>query len=60
MKKEYHLSLVRRLGRIWRLLVRESAYRHNPLLIASLAAFNFRQSLEFSGGLLNRYREFAQ
>jgi len=33
---------------------------HNPLLINSLAAFNFRRPLEFPGELLSHYREFAQ
>jgi hypothetical protein len=39
---------------------KESNYRHIPLLINSLAAFNFRPPLEFPGELLSRYREFAQ
>jgi hypothetical protein len=60
MKKNYHLSFVQRLRRIWRLLVRGSAYQHNPLLINSLAAFNFRAPLEFPGELLTRHPEFAR
>jgi hypothetical protein len=43
-----------------RSVVRESNYRHDALLINSLAAFNFRPPLEFPGELLSRYREFAQ
>jgi len=60
MKKKYHLRFVRRLRRVLRLLVKGSAYQHNPLLINSLAAFNFRPPLEFPGELLSRYREFAR
>jgi len=56
----HHLSFVQKLRQFLRSVVRESAYRHNPLLINSLAAFNFRPPLEFPGELLARYREFAQ
>jgi hypothetical protein len=59
MKKNYHLSFFQRLRRIWRLLVTGSAYQRNRLLIVRLAAFNFRRPLEFPGGLVSRYREFA-
>ncbi|HVI82143.1 MAG TPA: hypothetical protein VM717_05315 [Chthoniobacterales bacterium] len=53
-------AVVQKLRRILRSVVRESNYRHNPLLINSLAAFNFQRRLEFPGELLARYREFAQ
>ena len=51
-----------KLRRILRPVVWESTYRHDPLLINSLAAFNFRPPLrlQFPGELLSRYREFAQ
>jgi hypothetical protein len=48
-----------KLRRILRSVVRESNDRHDPLLINSLTAFNFRRPLEFPGELLSRYREFA-
>jgi hypothetical protein len=51
---------VQTLRRILRSVVKESTYRHNPLLINSLAAFNFRPHFRFPGELLARYREFAQ
>ena len=60
MKKKYHLCFVRRLRPVLRLLVKGSAYQHNPLLINRLAAFNFRRPLEFPSQLLGRYHEFAQ
>jgi hypothetical protein len=50
----------KKLRRILRPVVRESNYRHDPLLINSLAAFNFRPPLEFPGELLARYRAFSQ
>jgi len=55
-------GFVQKLRQILRPVVRKSAYRHDPLLINSLAAFNFRppMRLEFPGELLARYREFAQ
>jgi len=59
MKTPSH-GFAQKLRRILRSVVRESNDRHNPLLINSLAAFNFRQPLEFPGELLSRYREFAQ
>jgi hypothetical protein len=59
MKK---LTFGQRLRRILRSVVRESNYRHNPLLINSLAAFNFRPPirLEFPGERLARTPRFAQ
>jgi len=59
MKAPSH-GFPQKLHRILRSVVRESNYRHDPLLINSLAAFNFRPLLEFPGELLSRYREFAQ
>jgi len=60
--KKYHLSLIRKLRRILRSVVRESNYRHDPLLINSLAAFNFRPPiiLEFPGEQLARMSGFSQ
>jgi hypothetical protein len=42
---------VQKLRRILQPVVRKSAYRHDPLLINSMAAFNFRPPLrlEFPG-----------
>jgi hypothetical protein len=40
------------LHRFLRPVVRESNDRHNPLLINSLTAFNFRLPLEFPGDRL--------
>ena len=37
-----------------RSVVRESGYEHDPLLINSLTAFNFRLPLEFPGQQLDR------
>jgi hypothetical protein len=48
------------LHRFLRSVVRESNYRHDPLLINSLAAFNFRSPLEFPGERLARTTSFAQ
>ena len=47
---------VLKLRRILRPVVRESTYRHDPLLINTLAAFNFRPPirLEFPGERLAR------
>jgi hypothetical protein len=55
-------AFVQKLGRILRPVVRESTYRHDPLLINSLAAFNFRPPirLEFPGEKLARSSAFAQ
>jgi hypothetical protein len=60
MKEKFHLSFVRRLRRMLRLLVTESAYRHNPLLINRLAAFNFPRPLEFPGQRLAGATSFSQ
>jgi len=53
---------VLKLRRILRPVVRESAYRHDPLLINSLAAFNFRPPilLEFPGERLARRPQFSR
>ena len=59
MKTPSH-GFAQKLRRILRPVVRESNYRHDPLLINSLAAFNFCPPLEFRDELLSRYREFAQ
>jgi hypothetical protein len=60
--KKYHLSFIQKLRRILRSVVRESNYKHNPLLINSLAAFNFRRSimLEFPGERLARASGYFQ
>jgi len=49
-------AVVQKLRRILRSVVRESAYQHNPLLIHSLAVFNFRPQImaEFPGKQLRR------
>jgi hypothetical protein len=39
---------------------KESNYRHNPLLINSVAAFNFRPPLEFPGDKLARSGAFSR
>jgi hypothetical protein len=53
---------VQKLRRILRSVVREPAYRHDPLLINSLAAFNFRPPLrlQFPGERLARPTSFSQ
>jgi hypothetical protein len=54
---------VQKLRRILRpSVVKESAHKHNPLLINSLAALNFhrRLMLEFPGESAGRYRAFSQ
>ena len=53
---------VSKLRRILRPVVRESTYRHNPLLINSLAAFNFRPPilLEFPAERLARRPQFSR
>jgi len=58
--KNHRFGFTQKLRRFLRPVVRESSYRHDPLLINSLAAFNFCPPLEFRGELLSRYREFAQ
>jgi hypothetical protein len=47
---------VSKLRRIFRPVVRQSTYRHDPLLINTLAAFNFRPPirLEYPGERLAR------
>jgi len=61
MKTPSH-SFAQKLRRILRSVVRESNYRHDPLLINSLAAFNFRPPLiiEFPGEQLARMSGFSQ
>jgi hypothetical protein len=53
---------VLKLRRILRPVVRESTYRHDPLLINSLATFNFRPPimLEFPGERIARTTAFSQ
>ena len=53
---------VLKLRRILRPVVRESAYRHDPLLINTLAAFNFRPPIRlgFRGERLVRTPRFSQ
>jgi hypothetical protein len=45
---------------ICEMVSRESNHRHNPLLINSLAAFNFRLPLEFPGEKLARSGAFSR
>jgi len=59
MKTPSH-GFIQKVRRILRSVVRESNYRHNPLLINSLAAFNFRLPLEFPGEKLARSGAFAR
>jgi hypothetical protein len=53
---------VQKLRRILRSIVRRSTYRHDPLLMNSLAAFNFRPpiKLEFPGEKLTCSSAFSQ
>ncbi len=53
---------VLKLRRILRPVVRESNYRHDPLLINSMATFNFRPPirLQFPGQRLAPPTSFAQ
>jgi hypothetical protein len=55
-------NVFKKLRRISRPVVRQSTYRHNPLLINSLAAFNFRPPirLQFPGEKLARSSAFSQ
>jgi hypothetical protein len=55
-------AFVQKLRRILRPVVRQSTYRHDPMLINSLAAFNFRPpiKLEFPGEKLTRSSAFSQ
>ncbi len=59
MKTPSH-DFAQKLRRILRPIVRESAYKHNPLLINRLAAFNFRPPLEFPGELPTRSGAFSR
>ena len=61
MKTPSH-GFAQKLRRILQSVVRESNYRHDPLLINSLAAFNFRPPLilEFPGEQLARMSGFSQ
>jgi hypothetical protein len=43
-----------------RSVIRDSNYRRDPLLINSLAAFNFPPPLEFPGKRLARTTSFSQ
>jgi hypothetical protein len=58
MKTPSH-GFVQKLCQILRPVVREPAYQHNPLLINSLAAFNFRPPLAFPGEKLARSGGFS-
>ena len=53
---------VSKLRRILRPVVRQSTYRHDPLLINTLTAFNFRPPilLEFPGERLARTPQFSR
>jgi hypothetical protein len=55
-------GIARKLRQTLRSVVRESNYRHDPLLINSLAAFNFRPPfrLQFPGKKLARSGAFSQ
>jgi hypothetical protein len=55
-------AFVQKFRRILRPVVWESAYRHDPLLINSLTAFNFRPPLrlQFPGERLARPTSFSQ
>jgi len=61
MKTPSH-GFAQKLRRIVRSVVRESTYGHDPLLINSWAAFNFRppRTLEFPGERLARTTSFSQ
>jgi hypothetical protein len=59
MKTPSH-GFAQKLRRILRSVVRESNNRHNPLLINSLAAFNFRLPLEFPGEKLARSGAYSR
>jgi len=61
MKTPSH-GFAQKLRQILRSVVRESNYRHDPLLINSLAAFNFRRRLmlEFPGKKLAHAGAFSQ
>jgi hypothetical protein len=55
-------AFVQKLRRILRGVVRGSTYRHDPLLINSMAAFNFRRPilLEFPGERLAHTPQFSR
>jgi len=55
-------AYVLKLRRILQPVVRQSTYRHDPLLINSMAAFNFRPPirLQFPGESLARTPRFSQ
>ncbi|MEY2538311.1 MAG: hypothetical protein QOG67_2051 [Verrucomicrobiota bacterium] len=53
-------GFAQKLRRILRSVVRESNCRRDPLLINSLAAFNFPPPLEFPGKRLARTTSFSQ
>ena len=59
MKTPSH-GFAQKLHRILRLVVGESVYKHNPLLINSLAAFNFRPPLIFPDQKLARSSAFPR
>jgi hypothetical protein len=59
MKTSNH-RFAHKLRRILRSVVRGSEYRHNPLLISSLAAFNFRLPLMFPNQELARSSAFSR
>jgi hypothetical protein len=58
--KNHGFGFTQKLRRILRSVVRESNYRHNPLLINSLAAFNFRLPLIFPNQELARASAFPR
>jgi hypothetical protein len=58
MKTPNH-DFAQKLRKVLRPVVRESTYSHDPLLINSLAAFNFRPPLEFPGEKLARSGAFS-
>jgi hypothetical protein len=59
MKTPSH-GFAQKLRRILRSVVRESNYRRDPLLINSLAAFNFRPPLIFPNQELARSSAFPR
>jgi hypothetical protein len=60
--ENHRISLTQKLRRMLRSIVRRSNHRHDPLLINSLTAFNFRPPimLEFPGERLARRGAFSQ
>jgi hypothetical protein len=59
MKTPSH-GFAQKLRRMLRSVVRDSNYRRDPLLINSLAAFNFPLPLEFPGKRLPRSTSFSR